>query len=170
MNNEDIKYGFLMIDYETPSLIKDIQNKIKKDELYIKDDEYGLEKETHVTLVPCLDNDTNLDEIKKYLNKLSEYKIILTDISKFECDDFDVLKCSAQSFKLYETNEKIKNKFQTYSEHKNYNPHLTIAYLKHGMADKYLTDCLSPLIILEPKSFHYSFWKNNEMKSEKFII
>lgn len=30
MNNEDIKYGFLMIDYETPSLIKDIQNKIKK--------------------------------------------------------------------------------------------------------------------------------------------
>lgn len=159
-----------MIDYEMPDLIKDIQNKIKKDELFIKDNEYGLEKESHVTLAPCLNNDTDLNKLKKYLNKLSDYKIILTDISKFETDEYDVLKCSAQSFKLYETNDKIKKDFTIHSEYKNYNPHLTIAYFKSGMADKYLSEYLSPLIVLKPISFHYSFWKDGEMKSEKFTI
>ena len=72
--------------------------KIKKDELYIQDNDYGLEKETHVTLVACLDNDVKYEELKPYLSNLSDYKVILTDISVFECDDYDVLKCSAQSY------------------------------------------------------------------------
>ena len=164
------KYAFLMIDYETPDLIKDLHKKIDNKELYIKDDEYGIEKETHVTLVACLENDVDVEELKKYLNKLEEYKIVLTDISKFENEDYDVLKCSAKSMKLNETNKKIRDKFTTHSTYKEYNPHVTIAYLKSGMADKYTKTPLSPLVVLKPKCFHYSWWEDDTPKSTTFNI
>ena len=99
----DKKYAFLMISFDTPEFVKDLQNKIPEDELYTDDNrphDYGLEKETHVTLVPCLDNDTKLNDIKKYLKEISRYKTILTNISLFKNDDYDVLKCDAQSVLL----------------------------------------------------------------------
>ena len=108
--------------------------------------------------------------MKPYLSNLSDYKVILTDISVFECDDYDVLKCSAQSYKLYETNEKICDKFDTHSEHKEYKPHVTIAYLKSGMAHKYAKEILSPLVVLKPTAFHYSWWEGDECKSKTFKI
>ena len=82
-------YAFLMIEYEMPNFIKELQNKISDEELYVTDDkdDYGIEKEPHVTLVPCLNNDVDLEEIKKYLKNIEEYNIVLTDISKLECDE-----------------------------------------------------------------------------------
>ena len=160
---DDKKYAFLMISFDTPEFVKDLQNKIPEDELYTDDNsphDYGLEKETHVTLVPCLDNDTKINDIKKYLKEISRYKTILTNISLFKNDDYDVLKCDAQSVLLKDTNKNITEEFPTHSEFKDYHPHLTIAYLKSGMGDKYVKDYLMPLVILEPKSFLYSFYDN----------
>jgi len=169
--NTSREYAFLMIDYEKPSFISDLQDKIKKEELYTEEgnDDYGLEKEAHVTLVPCLDNDVDLNELKTYLDDISAYDIILTDISKFECDDFDVLKCAAKSKKLVSTNKKIVKDFETHSEYKDYTPHLTIAYMKRGMADKYLKKILPKLIYIKPKNFHFSYIdENGKEKDIKF--
>lgn len=169
--NTSREYAFLMIEYEKPSFITDLQDKIKKEELYVEEDndDYGLEKDTHVTLVPCLDNDVNLDKLKKHLMDVSEYDIILTDISKFECDKFDVLKCAVKSKNLKHTNKEIRDNFDTHSEYKTYEPHLTIAYMRHGMADKYLKDILPRLVYLKPKNFHFSYVdKNGEEKDLKF--
>jgi len=165
------EHAFLMIDYENDPFIEDLQKKIKKDELYIEDDnnDYGLETNAHVTLVPCLDNDVDLEKLKTYLEDISEYDIILTDLSKFECDKFDVLKCSVKSEKLKKTNKKIVKDFETHSEYKEYQPHLTIAYMKHGMADKYLKKILPKLIYLKPLNFHFSFVdENGKEKDVKF--
>ena len=170
--NDSKKYAFLMINYETPDLIKDIHNKIKDEELYIEEDndDYGKETESHVTLSDCLENDVNLEQLKKHLKKLDEYKIFLSDISKFECEDYDVLKCSAKSFKLEETNKEIIENFITHSEHKDYKPHMTIAYMKHGMADKYLKTDLKRLDTLTPKEFHFSWWEDGKQKDKYFTI
>lgn len=165
------EYAFLMVDYEKPSFITDLQNKIKKEDLYVEEgnDDYGIEKNSHVTLVPCLDNDVDLEELKKYLKDISEYDAILTDISKFECEDYDVLKCAAKSKTLYDTNKKIVKIFDTHSEYKEYQPHLTIAYMKHGKADKYLKEILPKLIHINPKNFHFSYVdKNGREKEKKF--
>ena len=111
---DDKKYAFLMINFDTPEFIKDIQNKIPKNELYTDKDsenDYGIENKTHVTLVPCLDNDTNIEELKKYLKDISRYKTILTNISLFKNDDCDVLKCDAQSVLLKDTNKAITDTF-----------------------------------------------------------
>lgn len=160
--NTNREYAFLMVDYETPSIIKDLQKKIPSRELYTEEDneDYGLEKQSHVTLVPCLDNDIDIDKLKSYLKPINEYDIVLTDISKFECEEFDVLKCAVKSKALKDTNKEIVDKFETHSEYKDYNPHMTIAYMKKGMADKYLKKILDKLILLKAKNFNISSEKS----------
>lgn len=169
--NTSREYAFLMVDYEGNDFIDKIQSKIKKEHLYTEEDndDYGIEKNPHVTLVPCLNNDVDINKLKTYLDDISEYDIILTDVSKFECENFDVLKCAVKSNKLIQTNKKIVKDFETHSEYKDYTPHLTIAYMKHGMADKYIEEILPKLIHLKPKNFHFSYVdENNEEKDIKF--
>ena len=169
--NTSREYAFLMIEYEKPQFISDLQDKLKNEELYIEEDndDYGLEQESHVTLVPCLNNDVDINELKKYLMDILKYDILLTDISKFECDKFDVLKCAVKSNNLKRSNKDICDNFETHSEYEEYNPHLTIAYMKRGMADKYLMKILPKLIYLKPKNFHFSFVdENGEEKDLKF--
>lgn len=166
------KYAFLMISFDTPEFIKDLQSKIPDNELYFDDNSVngcGIEKETHVTLVPCLDNDTDIKKLKKHLDKISRYKTILTNISLFKNDRCDVLKCDAQSVLLKDTNKSITDEFPSHFEFKDYHPHITIAYLKSGMGDKYVKEYLMPLVILEPKYFTYSFYdKRGKPKYMKF--
>ena len=168
--NTNREYAFLMVDYETPSIIKDLQKKIPSRELYTEKDneDYGLEKQSHVTLVPCLDNDIDIDKLKSYLKPINEYDIVLTDISKFECEKFDVLKCAVKSKALKDTNKEIVDKFETHSEYKDYNPHMTIAYMKKGMADKYLKKILDKLILLKAKNFNFSYFDGDKDKNITF--
>lgn len=168
--NTNREYAFLMVDYETPSIIKDLQKKIPSRELYTEEDneDYGLEKQSHVTLVPCLDNDIDIDKLKSYLKPINEYDIVLTDISKFECEKFDVLKCAVKSKALKDTNKEIVDKFETHSEYKDYNPHMTIAYMKKGMADKYLKKILDKLILLKAKNFNFSYFDDDKDKNITF--
>ena len=59
-----------------------------------------------------------------------------------------------------DTNKEIVDKFETHSEYKDYNPHMTIAYMKKGMADKYLKKILDKLILLKAKNFNISSEKS----------
>ena len=62
------EYAFLMVRYGMPDFAKDIQKDIPDDILYIDpdgSDNYGKEDDAHVTLAPCLDNDVDLEELKK---------------------------------------------------------------------------------------------------------
>ena len=165
------RLAFLMVDFETPEFIKELQDKIPEDELYTdpndKDFTYGLEKETHVTLAACLDNDVDLEEIKKILLHVGDYSVMLTDISMFENEKYDVLKCNAASLNLYVTNKKILDKCPSHSEFKEYHPHVTIAYLKKGKAKKYTKDVLDKLVVLEPKNFNFSWFDKDGKQKHK---
>ena len=92
----------------------------------------------------------------------------MTDISKFECEKFDVLKCAVKSKALKDTNKEIVDKFETHSEYKDYNPHVTIAYMKKGMADKYLKKILDKLILLKAKNFNFSYFDGDKDKNITF--
>ena len=170
--NTDKKYAFLMVNYKTPDFIKELHKNIKNDELYFDETEpnsFGLEKETHITLVPCLDNKIKYDELRPYLSDLSTYEVLLTNISKFENEKFDVLKCDVFSKVLNITNEKIIKDYKSHSEYKEYHPHVTIAYMKKGMADKYVKEYITPLVILKPTSFHYSWYDEDGNRREKYF-
>lgn len=163
------KYAFLMIDFKMPKSIKDLQKRIPESELYKPENpedrfEYGLETESHVTLTPCLDNDINLENLKVLLKPLSEYKPVITNISVFENKDFDVLKCSVSSSTMADTNSLIASNYEIHSEYKQYKPHMTIAYMKKGTANKYRQYVMSELITLEPTNFSFGYFEGDEYK------
>lgn len=158
------EYAFLMIDFKTPSFINELQKKIKKEELYLGDDnDYGIEKESHVTLAPCLDLDIDLKELKLLLLPLKEYKCILNNISIFENDEYEVLKADVKCPNMDKTYNKIKEKFKLHSEYKEYHPHMTIAYMKKGLGNKYTEKLLNKIEELTPTNFNFSYVddKNN---------
>ena len=166
------KYAYLMIDYETPSFIKDIHSQLLDNELYKEEDgDNGLELETHVTLAPCLDNNIDLEELKKHLLPLNKYTILLNNISTFDNELYDVLKCDVQCDFLHNTNHLLKSIYPMHTEYDEYHPHLTIAYLnKGGICDRFKKDILTPLVILKPKCFNFSFYNDNdEMENIRFI-
>lgn len=165
----ETKYAFLMIRFNTPYIIKEIQEKLSEDDLYYGDGSrsgFGIETDTHVTLVPCLDNNVDLDDIKDMLEPLDKYQTFLTNISMFDNPDFEVLKCDASSIPLFNTNKLITDKFPTHSEYRDYHPHATIAYVKHGVAEKYTKDVLDKLVVLEPKEFWFSYYDENGNEKE----
>ena len=169
------EYAFLMIDYEMPSFIKDLQNKIPNNELYFgtdeekKDNQYGFEKESHVTLAPCLDSDVDINKLKELLLPLKEYKCILNNISIFENDDYDVLKADVKCPNMHKTYNKIKENFELHSAYKEYHPHMTIAYMQKGMADKYKKKMLDKIEELSPTSFDFSYTNDKGIDvNEKF--
>lgn len=164
------KYAFLMIRYKTPDIISDIQKRLKSEELYTENDirfKYGIEYDSHITIAPCLDNDINIEKIKKYLLPIDKYQAYITNISSFDNENYDVLKCDIASMPIIKTNEKIRNHFTLNTEYKDYHPHMTIAYLKKGIIDKYKKNTMDKLIKLNPIEFWFSYYDKNGNEKTK---
>lgn len=166
------RYAFLMVRYDTPNAVKMIQNGLRKEDLYNpeKDDgfEYGIESDTHVTIAACLDNDIDLDELKKLLSPLSNYRATLDGLSLFENEDFDVLKCDVKCDELVKTNKKVLSRFESHSEYKDYHPHLTLAYIKKGKGKEYISNGLCKDVKVKPTGFRFSWWEGDVQKNINF--
>lgn len=168
-------YACLMLDYEMPDFIKEIQKTIPEDEIYFGTDQekkhntYGLEDEAHITVVYGLENKVSYDELKEHLFPIEDYKTILVNISTFENEKFDVLKVSAKCPKAAESNKLIMDNFDVHTDFPDFNPHMTIAYMKKGCADKYKKDILSKIDTIKPYGFNYSYSdKDGKNKNEYY--
>lgn len=161
-------YSFLMIKYLTPKFIRDIQSELTDNDLFINNDYDGIESETHVTLAPCMDNkDWSSDnDLLSVLKPISSYNVLCKNISLFEQEDHDVLKVDVYSDELFNTNKIIKDKFGLHTEYTDYHPHLTIAYVKKGKGDKFVSKLDD--IELTPKEFISSYYINDKMVEVKF--
>lgn len=104
----------------------------------------------------------NLESLKPYLKDISYYEATITGFGKYICDEFDVLKCDIDSNSIIETNKEIFKHFHCYSRAKIFLPHLTIAYLKKGEADKYILKHFTDKIELVPKEFMWS-WVDKDL-------
>lgn len=167
-----------MVGYPLVEVIKEIQDKIDENDLYVKEDpstgfSYGKETEPHVTLA-VLRGNVKLDNVKPLLCPLENYKVELINLSIFDDNDndgrFDVLKCDVKCEALYSTNVIISNK---YSINKRYggefNPHITVAFLKKGKGKEYeqkLAEQLPKSITLEPIHFIFRKDDNREIFTE----
>ena len=111
------------------------QKHVKDRNLHIADNGgMGRENEIHVTVLYGLHtNDVkDIEEVKA-----EPFKITLGKISKFESEEYDVLKIEVQSPKLHQLNKKLKE-FEYTSKFDKYVPHCTIAYVKKGSCDRLL--------------------------------
>ncbi len=161
-------YATLMIEYEEPAFIDELQKTIAPEDLYIDEANYyfGLEKEYHVTLLSYLENDVDVTELKTYLKDISEYEAQLVAVSSFPGEVRDVLQCSVESEDIAETSQAIRSNVSNAYPYPTMIYHLTVAFLKSGCAQKYLQDHIEPVTI-KPTNFLLSYY--NE-KGERMQI
>jgi hypothetical protein len=137
------EFGCVMLHVEFPE-IKKIHQLIDKNDLYIDENDptYGLESYPHCTLLFGLHDGVTTPEVQEVIKDYEFSPLRAHNPSIFVKDKYDVLKfevgytIKSGSF-LTKINNNLKefphtNKFPTY------NPHITIAYLKSGLGQKYV--------------------------------
>ena len=136
---EDNDFGCVMLYADSPDWDKFTQRVIDKDDLYFApDDDYGLEKQPHITVLFGLhDKKINKEQLFDILRNTPSFRIGVQDMDIFENEKFDVVKLNVprNEFLL-----NMHNKFREFPHtmtHPDYNPHMTVAYVKKGKGPKY---------------------------------
>lgn len=125
--------GCLMLALEVPYL-REVRGLIDARDLYMD----GVELETHVTVAYGFD--TSLYSTFDSLaidSDTSKLSALITGVSFFENSKYDVCKLDIMSPSLNKLNAWLKDNIGFETTFDKYIPHVTIAYLKPGMAKKY---------------------------------
>ena len=132
--NSTIDAGCLMAMFpdEYCKILNKYNEKLIPDKvLYIKDGEFGREKECHVTIKYGFKPDLTEIEIRRILKEQKPFMIRLKSISQFNNEEFDVIKFDVESPTLVRLNN-MASKYPNDDKYPNYHPHSTIAYVKKG--------------------------------------
>ena len=162
--------GYLMVKFATPTFISNLQSIITPDELYYDGGLHnGLEDESHVTLAHKLNRNTSLGLLQSYLMPLSAYTATLTSVIMFDnAADYDVLVAEVESEQFMTTNNLIMQNVDN-GQNFSYIPHMTIAYLKKGCAQKYLSTQPTAPIEMSPQTFFYSITDENGQRQTTYF-
>lgn len=145
-SEKEQKYDYQSTQLDLPKeqakTISDFANKIPEEELYTEegDNTYGREENPHVTVLYGLEN-ADTTKLKKVVESFDPIEVETKDISIFEDKEgrYDVLKVDVEGKALRDLNKKISENFDTPgATFKDYKPHITIAYVKKGMGQKYI--------------------------------
>ena len=133
-------YGCVMVEVKVSNW-NEITSIINKDDLYeVEGENYGIQDNPHLTLLYGLKSNITKEQVEQVLQKAIDGDKIIIEIENiglFENDNFDVVK-----FNIKKT-EQLQKLFDSLSELPNentfpdYNPHMTIAYVKKGLGKKY---------------------------------
>lgn len=99
----------------------------------------GLETTLHVTVKYGIHTE-NSAEIKGIIKDFGEIECTLGEVSAFVNDEHDVLKIDVESDDLHRLNKLVSTKTKCTDKYPEYIPHMTLAYLKPGRAEKYVGD------------------------------
>lgn len=151
----EVVYDKSSLQFEVPmveaKMILDYANQLSPSIIYKDKDDptvKGIEDECHCTvLYGILTN--NFSDVRNVLQGNSlipntrPFKVTLGPISFFEAkegDKYDVMKIDVISEDLIDLNKRLRDNLEYKSEHPNYIPHITIAYVKAGTSKKYKGD------------------------------
>ena len=131
----------IMVDISNHGKILEFVNNLPNECIYEEEGEnYGKELNPHVTVMYGLD-DKEEARVKELLTKVpAKISARLGKISKFENADtpYDVLKIEVHSPHLNKIHEIIRKNFENSYKWPNYNPHVTLAYVKKGTCNEYV--------------------------------
>lgn len=139
MRNNNYEFGCVLI-HLTFENWKEIHKNINPSDLYEpQNSHYGLQTTPHLTLLYGLDKGVTEDEVFGILKKfdLKELEIEVDGIDNFENESFDVLKLNVTKCQLLENIHNSLKELPNSDKYTNYNPHITIAFLKIGTSRKY---------------------------------
>ena len=136
-NKQTYPYSCVML-YFNPDEVTELHKKINPEDLYVEEDGFGLEPESHCTLLYGLhDNEVTPEQIEQILGNKTFTTCKAHNLSCFNNPKYDVLKYDIVGDNLNETNEELKQ-FPFTSDYPDYHPHMTIAYLKPGKGKEYI--------------------------------
>ena len=133
----------IMVDISNGGKILEFVKNLPNECVYEEEGEdYGKETNPHITLMYGLD-DKEESRVKELLTKVPKNIVAeLGQISKFENKGtpFDVLKIEVKSPHLHKIHEMIVNNFENNYKWPEYNPHVTLAYVKKGTCNEFVGD------------------------------
>lgn len=120
-----------------------LKNMISPEDLHNDEEEqYGFETEPHLTLLYGLHKDVTTEQVKSILDtfELDKISIKINGIGNFENSDYDVLKFNVVKTDILQQIHEFLSEIPNSNKYPDYNPHITIAYLKKGTSKKYLNE------------------------------
>lgn len=124
----------------------------------------GLETDPHVTVLHGIHGDSP-KQIQFILRDSGPLAIRARNYGKFENEEFDVLYLGVESSGLRDVHNELEKIVPNTQTHSGYKPHITIAYLKKGLADKYISALPTPSIgVIGVDFFEFSDWERNKTK------
>lgn len=135
-SKNDINYGWVGLEMPTyiSLLALGVGASIDQNDLH----EIGIEDESHVTVKYGFEDGVTSEMCANKVKSLLPVTVKLGKFSLFENDEFDVFKVEIESEKLRMMNKRL-GELPNSDTHPQYNPHMTIAYLKPGAGKKYLS-------------------------------
>jgi 2'-5' RNA ligase len=136
------EYGCVMVFLDVDKKDwKKVTSVIESDDLYKgengdEESRYGVENETHVTVLYGIHSDVPDEDVEKIIHTIKKPSITLKDASIFTNEKFDVVKYDINSPSLVKLNKEFAKLPHT-TDHPDYHPHATIAYVKKGKGEKY---------------------------------
>ena len=101
-----------------------------------QDSSSGRETDIHVTVKYGL-HTIDPTAVQPFLTQQTPFEATLGKISLFNSDAYDVVKIDIKSPELHRLNKMISKNFEVTDTHPSYIPHITIAYLKKGLGEKF---------------------------------
>lgn len=118
--------------------------------------EDGYELNPHITVIYGLADNINSDKLKSFISKISKIKFDIIGLSKFNNDEFSVIKLDVESKQLNELNRILANNFDCKFSFPDYHAHITLAYIKPEHSESYKDFVLEKPIKSNSNKFRYN--------------
>ncbi|MCI0333543.1 MAG: 2'-5' RNA ligase family protein [Planctomycetes bacterium] len=109
-----------------------MQARIHGDDLAVD----GIEINPHITVKYGIHTE-NVEEVRAAAKHLDPVAVQFGKASIFSSDEHDVVKIDVQSKGLHALNDAISRALVCTDTYPEYKPHVTVAYVKHGLGEKY---------------------------------
>jgi 2'-5' RNA ligase len=132
MADKEKSYGWLGVDMPMDVKIRMalLQRAIDPEDLYTDKAGYGVEKHPHVTLAYGHEED-DPETTRQALAEIGAGEGTIRGLSHFDQGDYKVLKFDVDSPHLHALNKRVRERIAMPGlTFKDYNPHVTVAYLK----------------------------------------
>jgi len=137
--NESNGFSLGCVMIEVPvSNWDEIISSINKEDLYTDEGKPGIQDNPHVTVLYGLHEEVSLEQVKSVFEDIDEsLDIKIEGIGVFENENFDVVKFNVVPCDTLQDLHNKLSEFPNSNEYPEYEPHITIAYIKKGHGKKY---------------------------------
>jgi 2'-5' RNA ligase len=169
-SEDEPKYGCIMMDADIKNWSQFHTSGIEEKDVYLKpyDDSYGLEENPHVTILYGIheeevDPQRMADMLEHYMKPVT---VIIKEVDVFPGKEYDVVKYNVPLTGQLQGYRDIFIQIPNTQTFPEFQPHMTIAYVKPGTGEKYKRELRDPFQVTFTKGV-YSWHPDKEKDPDK---